>query len=98
MKKGDINIGMDRREFLSKAGKALLPVLSILGLAALGLSISGCGPARPDCSGCTGNCYGECTGGCDGSCKGGCSGQCFSTCGGTCRGTCSTYCAYGSHL
>lgn len=68
-----------RRSFL-KRGAKLLPALAVIGFAAVVLP----GPARADCTGCSGACTG-CSGGCQGFCNGDCTGGCRTTCTGTCR-------------
>jgi CXXX repeat radical SAM target protein len=65
---------IDRRQFLSTAGKLIIPTLGILGLSLTGLS------GKALASDCAGSCKGGCAyicGGCDGTCKGGCEGHMF---------------------
>ncbi len=73
---------LDRRGFLIKAGKIIIPTIGILGLSLTGFSVR---PATADCDSiCTGGCQGACTG-----CTGSCSGTCYWACSDTCKDTCS---------
>ena len=84
---------LNRREFIKKTGKTVLPALAIFGLSLSGCEIfTDCGDTcsascSNDCSEtCTEDCATECTETCTDVCANDCEGYCSNTCTNDCEG------------
>jgi len=83
---------IDRRDFLSIAGKMVIPTLGILGLSLTGFPRNAAATCNTTCAG---SCSLSCSGRCDGTCRDGCSDGCGSTCVSTCADDCGSSCKGG---
>lgn len=83
---------IDRRRFLSIAGKIVIPTLGIIGLTLVGQPQI----VSADCSStCASSCSLTCSSRCDDTCRGGCSDGCGTTCVRTCADDCGSSCSGG---
>lgn len=82
-----------RREFFSKAAKAVLPILGTIVLSHIPIaSNANNGKIAMGCNtGCSGGCRTLCEEGCSHSCNGSCKNSCDTRCNNSCKGSATNY-------